>query len=140
MSKIFVLIGILLLTQVATATPDVPLYETTDNTGLNKKEQIETIDKYLVELVASLKKMDIRLDENSKKLKTLEEVVSTLKSDLLKKTEPPVDDKKIAKTKELSELDKIKADILILKNVDIEKIKINIEVLSNSVRMLEATK
>ena len=101
---------------------EIKPYQSIDNSGLNKQERIEVIDKYLVDLVASLKSMENKLDENSKKVKSLEEVVKALKNAELIKPAPPVSEKKnssVVAAVDLKEVEKLKADLLTLKNQDI---------------------
>lgn len=118
----------------------ISIYETTDNSGLNKQERIETMDKYLVELSASLKKMENKLEENSNKLKSLEDIVKIIKENQNKLVETSLGEKKVTPktaTKEISEIDKLKADILYLKNKDIEKIKMDFQELQETVKIIQ---
>lgn len=115
----------------------IKTYETIDNSGLNKQERIEYIDKYLVDLAANLKNMEGKVDENSKKLKSLDEIVKVLKDAETKKLDPPAEKK--SASKEMSEADKLKADILALKNQDIEKLKVDLEELKETVKAIQAT-
>jgi TolA-binding protein len=136
------LISILMLTVSSPAMAEIKSYQSIDNAGLNKKERIEVIDKYLVDLATSLKNMESKLDENSKKLKSLEDVVKALKEAELKKVEPKLGEKKITPpvaSKDLSETEKLKADILTLKNQDIEKMKIDFQELKDTVNALQET-
>lgn len=136
------LILVIMLSASISAMAEIKPYQTIDNSGLNKQERIEVIDKYLVDLASSLKNMESKLDENSKKLKSLEEVVKVIKENELKKVEPQLGEKKTTPavaSKDLSETEKLKADILTLKNKDIEKMKIDFEELKDTVRALQAT-
>ena len=96
---------------------DVQTYQTTDNSGLNKQERIEAVDKYLVDLSVSLKNMESKLAENSKKIQALDEAVKSIKGVEAKQADKELEEKKSSSLlKDLSELDKIKADIISLKN------------------------
>lgn len=123
----------------STVYAQVTAYESTENAGLNKKERIDAVEKYLADLAASLKKMEAKLDENSQKMKSLEDVVKAIKEAEAKKVEPKLGEQKAPNSKEKSEMDKLKADILAIKNQDIEKLKMNFEELSDTVRMMQAT-
>ncbi|MBC7538314.1 MAG: hypothetical protein H7281_05810 [Bacteriovorax sp.] len=136
------LISIIMLSASIPAMAEIKTYQSIDNAGLNKQERIEVIDKYLVDLAASLKNMESKLDENSKKLKSLEDVVKVIKETELKKVEPQLGEKKTSPavaSKDLSETEKLKADILTLKNQDIEKMKIDFQELKDTVNALQAT-
>jgi len=123
---------------------EIPGYSSTDNTGLNKKERIDAVETYLSNLTQSLTKLEQKLDENSKKLSDLDRVVNALKASEAKKV-----DSKLGEAKqptpgnptgkpEPSELEKLKADVLALKNQDIEKLKTNLEELSDTVKAIQS--
>ncbi len=114
-------------------------YESTDNAGLNKRERIDSVEKYLIDLAASLKKMEARLDENATKIKSIEAVVKAIKDEEAKRIAPKLGEQKAIDPKEKSEVEKLKADILTMKNQDIEKLKMNFEELSDTVRIIQAT-
>lgn len=122
---------------------EVKPYVTTVNSGQNKLERIDSVDKYLSELSMSLKSMEDKLDENSRKLKTLEEVMKSFKdakvAEAQKIVSQQVVEKKVAPPKDLAELEKLKADILVLKNEDIEKLKADFSDLNETVKALQAT-
>lgn len=118
---------------------EVQAYESTDNAGLNKRERIDSVEKYLSDLAASLKKMEAKLDENATKVKSIEEVLKAMKDAEAKKMAPKLGEQKVADPKDKTEMDKIKADILAMKNQDIEKLKINLEELSDTVKVIQAT-
>lgn len=128
-----------LLTFSGKLIAEIKPYQSIDNTGLNKQERIEVIDKYMVDLVSSLKNMENKLDENSKKIKSLEDSFKSMKAAEIKKAEVVLGEKKTPLPKDLSEMEKIKADILAMKNQDIEKLKINVDELSDTVKALQAT-
>jgi len=139
MKKIIIVLGSLFLTN---ARAEIKPYQSIDNAGLNKQERIEVIDKYLVDLVVSLKNMDSKLEENSKKLKSLEEVVKALKDADQKKADALVGQKKTTPplaSNNLNEVEKLKADILTLKNQDIEKMKVDFSELKDTVQALQAS-
>lgn len=128
-----------LLTFSGKLIAEIKPYQSIDNAGLNKQERIEVIDKYMVDLVSSLKNMENKLDENSKKIKSLEDSFKSMKAAEIKKAEVVLGEKKTPLPKDLSEMEKIKADILAMKNQDIEKLKINVDELSDTVKALQAT-
>lgn len=122
---------------------EINVYQSTDNTGLNKREQIDTIEKYLTELSGSLKNMEAKLDANAMKLKTLEEVVKAIKDQDIKKIRDQLGQKKTEEKATASpgptteEMEKLKADILTLKNDDIEKVQTEIRSLNSSVEEIQ---
>lgn len=145
MSKVFVLTLCLLAPiYFASAQAQVKSYESTDNTGINKKEQIEVIEKYLADLSGTLKTMEAKLDANTIKLKALEDVVKAIKEQDLKKIQDQIGEKKEASTSgtpeakpNTEELDKIKADILAIKNEDIEKVQFEVRALNSSIEQIQ---
>lgn len=140
-------LSILLLSQIAgsTAFAEIKTYQSTDNTGLNKREQIDNVEKYLMELSGSLKNMEAKLDANALKIKTLEDVVKALKDTDLKKIQDQLGQKKTetAATAQatpgptMEEMEKLKADILTIKNQDIEKVQSDVRSLSSSVEYIQ---
>lgn len=141
------LIGTLLLASVwfgaSEVSAEIPGYSSTDNTGLNKKERIDAVETYLSNLTQSLSKMEQKLDENAKKLADLDRVVSALKANEAKKVDSKLGEAKQPTPSnpsgkpEPSELEKLKADVLALKNQDIEKLKVNLEELSDTVKAIQ---
>ena len=84
--------------------------------------------------------MESKLAENSKKIQALDEVVKSIKVVEAKQADKELGEKKSASLpKDLSELDKIKADIISLKNNDIEKLKVNYQELIDTVKAIQAT-
>lgn len=142
-----IIIGFLFVATSSLTMAEVQSYETTDNTGLNKLERLDTVDKYLVELSKSVKAMEAKLDENAKKIQSLDSIVKVLKENEAKLMTEKLGEQKKSRTKEeakvskddLTEMEKLKADILALKNKDIEKIKVNVEELSDTVKAIQAT-
>lgn len=120
-----------ILIQSTICSSEVKEYKTLDNSGLNKNERIESIDKYLLELSSSLKNMDSKLDENAKKLHSLEQVVNAMKVAEAKKVEPLLGEKKspLAITPKESQL----------KNPEFEKMKVEFKELKDTVEALQAT-
>jgi prefoldin subunit 5 len=136
------LILVIMLSVSIPVMAEIKPYQSIDNAGLNKQERIEVIDKYLVDLAASLKNMESKLDDNAKKLKSLENVVKVIKEAQDKKVEEKLGEKKTTPpgaSKDLNEMEKLKADILSLKNQDIEKIKVDFQELKDTVSALQAT-
>ena len=139
MRKIIIILGSLFLMN---ASAEIKPYQSIDNAGLNKQERIEVIDKYLADLAISLKNMDSKLEENSKKLRSLEDVVKAMKEADQKKADALVGQKKTTPpwaSNNLNEVEKLKADMLTLKNQDIEKMKIDFSELKDTVQALQAS-
>ncbi len=122
---------------------EVKTYEITENSGLNKLERIDTMDKYLVELSNSIKIMETKLNENSEKIKSLENTLRIQKEELLKKqnekTTTEVSKASPLSTKDLSELEKLKADFISLKNNDIEKLKVDFQDQKETINIIQTT-
>lgn len=131
---------------IALTTPtfvysDIPPYVSTENVGQNKKERIDSVEKYLIDLSVSLHNMEAKIDESAKKIKNIDDAVKQLKDLTNKKEQSAQDEKKSLASKEArvdkAEIDKLKEDILHLKNNDIEKLKLNFNELDESVKRLE---
>lgn len=142
------LIVTIMLSLSINAVADIKVYQSTDNTGLNKQERIESVENYLIDLSKSLRAMDARLDENAKKMGAIDSVVKAMVAQ--KAAEDKVVLQKLGEKKsaaptttlapeEMNDLEKLKADILILKNDDIEKLKGDFQELNDTVRALQAT-
>ncbi len=142
--KLATLIIAMSVSALTYAESKIKTFEPTDN-GQNKRERIEYVENYVVDLVTTLRSMESKLDENAKKIKALDDVVKTIKDDLSKKETAKLGEQKAPakESKEVKEIyqemDKLKSDILSMKNQDIEKLKIHFEELSETVRMLQAT-
>lgn len=137
MKNMHILLIILVFTLCGNAMGEIQGYESSDNTGLNKKERIDSIEKYLIDLSTSLKKMEAKFDEHAKKIIALEDVVKKLNERNQAQTANQLGEKKPESTGDQKEMDKLKADILSLKNKDIEKLKTDIEDLTNVVKSLQ---
>ncbi len=136
MKILVILISVFTLTLSANSFGGIQVFQTTDNTGLNKQERLDAIDKYLVGLSASIKNMEARLDENTKKIHEFDEVAKLIKGVDIKQAS---EKNQGSSGKDLNEIDKIKNDILSLKNNDIEKIKINVQELTETIKAIQAT-
>jgi TolA-binding protein len=138
-----VLVVLIALFLSNSAQAEVKSYEITENTGLNKLERIDTMDKYLVELSNSIKIMETKLNENSEKIKSLEGVIKIQKEEQLKKQNEKiiteVSKSSPTSSKDLSELEKLKADFIILKNTDIEKLKVDFQDQKETINIIQAT-
>jgi hypothetical protein len=110
---------------------EIEVYKSTDNTGINKLERIGVIEAYLVNLSKAVNDMDAKLALNSVKLDTIQTSLK-LKEDDIKKIQEKLLEKSTAKTPEMAELEKLKQDLLALKNDDIEKMRFQIQGLSNN--------
>lgn len=124
---------------------EIPGYQSTDNTGLNKKERIDAVETYLAKLAESISKLEQKLDENSAQIKNLEKAVKVFREEQAKKVDSKLGEAKVPtpgtpleKTGP-SELQKLKADVMALKNQDIEKLSKSLEELSDTVKAIQAT-
>lgn len=142
------LIVTIMLSLSINAVADIKVYQSTDNTGLNKQERIESVENYLIDLSKSLRAMEAKLDENAKKMGAIDSVVKAMavqKAAEDKLVLQKLGEKKLAAPtttvapEEMNDLEKLKADILILKNDDIEKLKGDFQELNDTVRALQAT-
>lgn len=128
---------------------EIKSYQSTDNTGLNKREQIDGIEKYLQDLSSTLKKMETQIDSNSLKLKSLDEALRALKDGELKKIKDQLAETKSGNAtvatapnapeaaENKAELDKLKADILSIKNSDIDQLQTDVRTLNSSVQYIQ---
>jgi hypothetical protein len=112
---------------------EIEPYKSTDNTGINKLERIGVIETYLINLSATLKSMEGKIEANTLKLNNLESSIKTIRETDIKKIQDKLLEKNSAKTPEMAELTKIKEDILALKNDDIEKMRMQIQGLDSSI-------
>lgn len=140
------LLAIVFLAISTVAVAQIKEYQSTDNTGLNKQERIEVVEGYLTNLSKKLQSMEGQLNENSLRLSDLDKLVKKMVADkeaaekILKEkiVEKKPADQKAAAT-EQTELEKLRADILVIKNDDIEKLKIDFREMIDTVRALQAT-
>lgn len=141
-----VLMGLCLFVSLSTTSmAQVKVYQSTDNTGLNKQERIEAVEGYLIDLSKSLKNMEAKLDENAKKLNNLDSVVKAM-AQADKAAMEKLGEKKAStpastalNAKDVNEVEKLKADFLVLKNEDIEKLKVQFDEINDTVKALQAT-
>ncbi len=117
---------------------EIRIYKNTDNTGINKLERIGVIETYLSNLSGTLKAMEAKLDATDLKLKTLDTTLSALKENDLKKIQDQLTEQKAAIAKpqdkvSMEELEKLKEDMLTLKNDDIEAIRQQILILKSGI-------
>jgi peptidoglycan hydrolase CwlO-like protein len=111
---------------------ETEIFKETDNTGLNKKERIDGIEKYLTDLSASIKHLENKFDENTKKLKSIEEVINKLNISSNKKLGEEISDQDSN-----PELTKLKKELDGIKSKDIEKLKLDITGLNESIKSIE---
>lgn len=100
----------------------VEVYQSTDNTGLNKLERIDGIEKYLIDLSATLKNMETKLDEQAKKMEEVSKEIAALKDNEAKRIQSALGQKTTDATAITGEVEKLRADFTTLKNEDIEKL------------------
>jgi hypothetical protein len=117
---------------------EVEIYKSTYNTGINKLEQITAIETYLTKLSSMVNSMEEKLDANSVKLTTLENMLKSFKEVDLKKVQDQLGEQRAkAATPEMAELQKLKADVTAIKNEDIEKIRIQIQGLNSTIQSMQ---
>jgi Txe/YoeB family toxin of Txe-Axe toxin-antitoxin module len=100
----------------------VEVYQSTDNTGLNKLERIDGVEKYLIDLSATLKNMETKLDEQSKKMEEVSKEIASLKDNEAKRIQSALGQKTTDATAITGEVEKLRADFTTLKNEDIERL------------------
>ena len=118
---------------------EIPLYKTTDNTGLNKLERIDVIEKYLINISGTLQKIESSVEGNVQKISSLEKAFLEMKENDIKNKEKIIKEKvAVTKTPEMDELNKLQADLTTLKNEDIESIRMQIQGLKSSIQLLQS--
>lgn len=144
--KTLIVIGLLALTQPCYA--EIKIYQTTDNTGINKKEQIEVIEAYLKDLSGMLKTIEARVEADSQRIKTMEANISAIREQDIKKLQEQVTkvstvakdpaNETAQQKANAEEMEKIKIDILTMKNNDIEPLREDIGMIRASLRNLQS--
>lgn len=134
--KLFVLGLGLILSSLCSA--EIPVYKSTDNTGINKLERIGVIEQYLINLSGTLQTIEAKVDASALKINSLEKVVAQIKDTDIKNIEKKLGEKSTAKTPEAEELTKLQADFTTLKNEDIESIRTQLQRLNSSVQLLQS--
>ena len=118
---------------------EIPLYKTTDNTGLNKLERIDVIEKYLINISGTLQKIESSVNANVEKIGSLEKLISQIKESDIKDLEKKLSEKlDNSKSLDRDDLSKLQADLTILKNEDIEFIRMQLQGLKSSVQVLQS--
>jgi phage-related tail protein len=134
------------LSAVLNAMATVPSYQETENEGMTKPERFSSIEKQLIEVskavneiadknVVAIGALSEKINENSKRIKLLEDQFKLLKP-ADKTAEHKVSDKPASLEDEMK---KLKADFLSLKNQDMEKMSIELHELSLHLKQLEST-
>jgi chromosome segregation ATPase len=132
----------MLLNFSSLCSAEVVSYQNTDNTGINKKEQIDKIEKFLSDLSSQFNTLETKIIKNENQLKILETNILALKESISKK-ESDVESKTVKKKdsevdkKNEAEIELLKADILAIKNNDIENIRLDVSGLKFSVKNIE---
>ena len=126
MNSLWLIVGLL---YSSLCGADINVYRSTDNTGINKLERIEVIEQYLISLSTSLKSMEAKVEANTLKLGVLENSLKARELDIKNIQGQLTEKKPAASGAESSELEKLKADILSIKNEDIERIRRDIQLL-----------
>lgn len=123
-------------------------YVGTDNAGLNRIERIEYIESYLTGLSQTLTRMEAKIQENSELLQKLDSSVALLKTKEIKEIVENINKEALALTEGSAtstngkktyqeEIDLLKADILKLKNSDIQNLSTEVQGLGGVIRNLE---
>lgn len=115
---------------------EIQTYQSTDNTGINKLERIGVIETYLARLSGTLKIMETKLDASVVKIETMDSLIKSLKEENTK-LKAELAEKNSEKNVDPKEVEKLKADILSIKNEDIEKIRIQVQGLNYSVQSVQ---
>jgi uncharacterized coiled-coil protein SlyX len=128
------------------AEPGVDPYSSTDNVGLTKKQRIDSVETYLAKMASDINEIDRKFSEAQDKIKSMQKDLDALndfkksieakkkeEEDALKEANDPKNIDK-AKSKDKTELEKLKDDILALKNKDIEKLKLEMEYLREDMK------
>lgn len=142
-TKFATLILVCLWFGVSGAQAEMPVYKSTENEGLNKNERIDTVESYLAKMAKSLNGLEEKLNENSNKLKELDKVIKAIKDEQAKKVDSKLGEVKQPTPEnptgkpEPSELEKLKADVLAMKNQDIEKLRSSLDELSDTVKAIQ---
>ena len=130
---------IFIFTSNALLSTEIPLYKTTDNTGLNKLERIDVIEKYLINISGTLQKIESSVNANVEKIGSLEKLISQIKESDIKDLEKKLSEKlDNSKSLDRDDLSKLQADLTILKNEDIELIRMQLQGLKSSVQLLQS--
>lgn len=135
---------------------DPKVFKTTTEQGMSKFERLEYFDTYLKTISDTMKSLEIKIDENSKKIKSLDENFQKFKleNELAKNKKVPeviIESKKsiskstsngIESEKNLTandEIAKIKQDIELLKVKDLGKLRSQINNLADTLEAVQAT-
>lgn len=115
---------------------EIKEYSVTENQGLNKFERIGVIENYLVSLSKSLQKFEAKIDAQSEKIKGLESKLDGLEK---LKTRETTTEKVVEKTAMNieQEIQMIKADIMSMKNKDVDPLKNDVSDMNKILRNLE---
>ena len=118
---------------------ELPTYKETDNEGMYKPERFSSIEKQLIAVTNAFNSLEAKLNENTKKMKDLEDVLKVMKVDADTKLQSQLGEKPSQNKSQEEEMAKLKADFLAIKNKDIEKIKIDLHDLSQAVKQIQTT-
>lgn len=94
------LILAIILSLSTNAIAAISLYQSTDNTGLNKQERIENVEDYLAGLSKTLKAMEEKVNDSTKKIASLESSLKNITAERV--AEKTVAEKQKADFDELS--------------------------------------
>lgn len=116
---------------------EIKEYTITENKGLNKFERIGVVENYLASLSQTLQKFESKLDRQDERIKGLESKIEALTK--TKTEETPITRRGGEKTATNleSEIEMLKADILSLKNKDIDPLKNDVSDMNKILRNVE---
>ena len=115
----------------------LPSYESTDNQSMTKGERFDSIEKQMMAISNAVNSFEKTLNENAKKIKDLENIIKTLKDQDNIKAKERVGEQPDDSKKTTDEMKKLKADMLSIKNQDIEKIKVDIHDINDAIKVLQ---
>lgn len=121
--KTFVLAISLLVS--ASLLADVEVFKSQDNTGLNKLERIDGMEKSLVQYSAAIKNLESTVEEQRKLITELQKTVKILKDNDDKRVRAALGERATDVQSAVGEIEKLKADFKEVENLkkEIERMK-----------------
>ena len=104
---------------------DVEVFKSQDNTGLNKLERIDGIEKSLIQYSATIKNMESTIEEQRKLIVELQKTVKVLKDNDDKRVRAALGERASDVQSAVGEIEKLKADFKEIENMkkEIERMK-----------------
>lgn len=121
--KTFVLAILLMISTPLLA--DVDVFKSQDNTGLNKLERIDGMEKALVKYSAAIKNLEGTIEEQRKLIDELQKTVKILKDNDDKRVRAALGERATDVQSAVGEIEKLKADFKEIENMkkEIERMK-----------------